>query len=187
MTVFVRMISGIQQAPPPFCSLQKSCDSYVLEQNRMSCPLDLLKNTQIKLKNPDSNQDDVFWKVRTIVGVGVSDAIVSVTFVPSIWKDTQDLFIQKNDEAPIGFVAPYLSEEQQKQWNASTCFSTYDIVTDLESIESSISGYEGTLYDHLKECLTCFINDKTTHAIGITFIGPDEQVISHGWIKSSSH
>ena len=95
------------------------------------------------------------------------------------------LFIQKQDDESgvIGFVNPYLTENQQIEWNAVSRFSACCVIRDEMSLLHSIRDLQGPVHEEIAISLRYFLQDKTTTGLGITYSFAGLP-ITRGWVKA---
>jgi hypothetical protein len=168
------------------CGLEVSSAPPSLESVTQCAPLDDLKTsldqyeelTNLPLTHP------LYWKPKLILQVLNAPSVVSVSFIPLNRADSSVLFIQKGivEKGITGFFAPYLTEEQQEQWNATTELPNIHPIQNEDSIDQSLTGLEQEVFQEIKDCLKYFLLDSCTQAIALTY-ETAAGICSRSWIK----
>ena len=132
------------------------------------------------------SEDPYFWKNRVIIEMMASENIFSIAFIPRSFIGCQVLFLQKTDQLHeiTGFVAPYLSAEDQNELEAVSFLPDYrELDDDEESINHSIEGL-GYCAADLKPILKYFLQDYGSVFLAVTCLGDYGKVVSRGWLKA---
>ncbi len=153
-------------------------------QNTCDYPIDDCLSIKNNFKMNFDRADPMFWKQRVIFHMMASPIIVSMSFIPFSGIKCQILFLQKINLLPKirGFVAPYLSEEDQKKLCATATVPVCHKVHDENSIDDSLVGLD-LCSEELRPILRYFLKDPATAFLGITFLGYGGRLILHGWLK----
>jgi len=169
------------------CGLEAPADPPYLESNPNSMPMDVLKTSldeyEKHIEWPVTHP--VYWKPKLIFQVLNASSIVSMSVIPLNYTEKTILFVQKGirEEGTIGFFAPYLSEQQQEEWNAKPELPHLRKIQNEETIDQSLIGLDEKVFQDIKACLKYFLLDRCTHAIVLTYQNPAGEFCSLGWQK----
>ena len=127
-------------------------------------------------------KDPSFWKQRVFIQMVASPHIVSMAFIPYSGATCQTLFMQKINliKKITGFVAPYLSLADQKNYGAIVAPPFCHMVHDEASILDSLRELDHS--EEIAPILRNFLHDPETVFLAITYLDA-EQPISRGWLK----
>ncbi len=128
-------------------------------------------------------RDPLFWKTRCITQMLTSPDILSISFLPTSNGELEVVFIQKGQFADprIGFVAPYLSEKEQKTWKASFA-AQCDRIQDENSMRQSIGKLDKAVMEDTQNILRYFLKDARLKGISLTF----QDRVTYAWVKKLS-
>ncbi len=169
------------------CGLETPTAPTYLESKKYSLPMDVLKTSldeyEQHIEWPVTHR--VYWKPKLIFQVLNASSIVSMSVIPSNHTEKAILFVQKGilEKGAIGFFAPYLSEEQQEEWNAKPELPHLHQIQNEETIDQSLTGLDQKVFQDIKACLKYFLLDGSTQAIVLTYQNPAGEVCSLGWQK----
>ncbi len=127
--------------------------------------------------------DPLFWKTRCIIQMLASPDILSISFLPTSNGELEVVFIQKGQPADprVGFVAPYLSEKEQKTWKASFA-AQCDRIQDENSMRRSIGRLDKAVVGDTQNILRYFLKDAQLKGISLTF----RDWVTYAWVKTAS-
>ncbi len=184
--LFTTMVSGtIEPMPtvPMSCSMESRAVSPSLRSDTKTTDMNVLIHLRDRWEEVQRNNVPYFWKQRLIVEASTSHRILSITFIPKDPRQSSLLFMQKGEGGAVGFVAPYLSSQDQQKWQAKPEFPACDLICNEETLLQTIQRFDEELRKQLETCLKYFLNDNTSTVLGITYKDNSGQWTTHGWRK----
>ncbi len=157
------------------------CEKQVYPLEDLQGALDHYEEYTNRLKT-----DPTFWNLKLILYVLNAPSIISMSVIPCDGTEKASLFIQKGEmvDGRVGFFAPYLlSRQEQEKWKAEPQLpNPYKIHND-ETIEQSLAGVDEENCVDLRDCLECFLIDRSTIAVALTYKTPAGDISSRCWLK----
>ncbi len=171
---------GIMPDEVPFlgCGMEQHDVSpqFVFESKTTSL-INLLKAREFFDKHYPKENEHLFWRDKLIIWMATSKNIFSVGFMPTDLTEENILVVKKQDETMPA------RKEELDDWISMPSPERQDEINDQGSLLETIEDLDDSVYWDLRACLECFLEDKTSQVLRVTYAPSAGEQTTQEWIK----